>query len=118
LKAKTHRKFKIGDRVKVIGNPPDLDDSAGIDTPGVFKRSLGRTFSIRRFGKYGHAELEVTKRDTIWIEPQFLSPAKIKRTKPNAAGRIVKRGKLKVWSGEVPATPIEDAVEQSRHYGR
>ena len=37
---------------------------------------------------------------------------------PNDAGRIVKRGKLKVWTGSVPATPIEAAVEQTRHYSR
>ena len=34
----------------------------------------------------------------------------------NASGRIIKRGKLKVWTGDVPATPIEEAVNQSRHY--
>lgn len=37
---------------------------------------------------------------------------------PNASGRVIKRGKLKVWTGNVPATPIEEAVEQSRHYTR
>ena len=37
---------------------------------------------------------------------------------PNAAGRVVKRGKLKLWTGAVPATSIEEAVEQSRHYTR
>jgi len=31
---------------------------------------------------------------------------------------VVKRGKLKVWTGDVPATPIEEAVEQARHYTR
>jgi hypothetical protein len=36
----------------------------------------------------------------------------------NAAGGIIKRGKLKVWTGAVPATPIEEAVAQSRHYTR
>jgi len=36
----------------------------------------------------------------------------------NNSGRIVKRGKLKVWTGAVPATPIDEAVEQSRHYTR
>jgi hypothetical protein len=35
-----------------------------------------------------------------------------------ASGRIVKRGKLKVWTGAVPATPIEEAVAQTRHYTR
>jgi hypothetical protein len=37
---------------------------------------------------------------------------------PNSSGRVVKRGKLKVWTGAVPKTPIQDAVEQSRHYDR
>ena len=36
----------------------------------------------------------------------------------NASGRVIKRGKLKVWTGAVPATPIEEAVAQSRHYTR
>ena len=36
----------------------------------------------------------------------------------NASGQIIKRGKLKVWTGAVPATPIEEAVEQTRHYTR
>ena len=36
----------------------------------------------------------------------------------NPAGRIVKRGKLKVWTGAVPAVPLAEAVEQSRHYTR
>jgi bifunctional DNA-binding transcriptional regulator/antitoxin component of YhaV-PrlF toxin-antitoxin module len=37
---------------------------------------------------------------------------------PNTSGRIVKRGKLKIWTGAVPALPIEQAVEQARHYSR
>jgi hypothetical protein len=36
----------------------------------------------------------------------------------NTAGRIIKRRKLKVWTGAVPATPIEEAVERSRRYNR
>ena len=36
----------------------------------------------------------------------------------NASGRITKRGKLKLWTGAVPATPLEEAVAQSRHYTR
>jgi hypothetical protein len=39
-------------------------------------------------------------------------------TQANASGRIVKRGKLRVWTAAVPATPIEQAVNQSRHYTR
>ena len=36
----------------------------------------------------------------------------------NTSGHIIKRGKLKLWTGEVPTTPIEEAVNQSRHYTR
>ena len=36
----------------------------------------------------------------------------------NQSGRIIKRGKLKVWTGAVPSIPIEEAVEQVRHYTR
>jgi bifunctional DNA-binding transcriptional regulator/antitoxin component of YhaV-PrlF toxin-antitoxin module len=34
----------------------------------------------------------------------------------NVSGRIIKRGKLKVWTGAVPAKPIEEAVAQARRY--
>ena len=37
---------------------------------------------------------------------------------PNVSGRIIRRGKLKVWTGAVPFVPIEEAVERSRHYTR
>ena len=37
---------------------------------------------------------------------------------PNPSGRIVQRGKLKVWTGAVPPTPIEEAVNQTRRYTR
>jgi bifunctional DNA-binding transcriptional regulator/antitoxin component of YhaV-PrlF toxin-antitoxin module len=33
-------------------------------------------------------------------------------------GKVVKRGKLKLWTGAVPATPIAEAVEVARHYER
>ena len=36
---------------------------------------------------------------------------------PNS-GKVVKRGKLKLWTGEVPATPLEEAVQQVRRYQR
>ena len=36
----------------------------------------------------------------------------------NGSGRLIKHGKLKVWTGAVPVMPIEEAVEQSRHYTR
>lgn len=39
-------------------------------------------------------------------------------TPANTEGQVIKRGKLKVWTGPVPETPIEEAVEQARHYTR
>lgn len=35
-----------------------------------------------------------------------------------AHGKIVKRGRLKLWTGAVPATPLAEAVEAARHYER
>lgn len=37
---------------------------------------------------------------------------------PAARGKVVKRGKLKLWTGDVPSTPLADAVEAARHYER
>jgi len=41
----------------------------------------------------------------------------ILEVEPNP-GKIVKRGKHKVWTGQVPSTPLEEAVERVRHYER
>ena len=49
----------------------------------------------------------------------FATPGRIVlEVEANASGRIIKRGKLKLWTGAVPTTPIEEAVEESRHYSR
>ena len=37
---------------------------------------------------------------------------------PAAHGKVVKRGKLKLWTGDVPSTPLAEAVEAARHYER
>ena len=37
---------------------------------------------------------------------------------PATRGKVIKRGKLKLWTGEVPSTPLAQAVESSRHYER
>ena len=33
-------------------------------------------------------------------------------------GKVVKRGKLKMWTGQAPSTPVEEAVDAVRHYER
>jgi len=35
-----------------------------------------------------------------------------------AVGRVVRRGRLKLWTGEVPATSLAEAVEAARHCER
>jgi hypothetical protein len=76
------RKFEVGDLVRVEGLPSDLHDTAGIDTPQVFERALGKTFRVQGFNALGHLELVVAEQnpsartygsDTIWIEPKFVS---------------------------------------------
>ena len=48
-----------------------------------------------------------------------VSPGRIVIEVPaNNSGKIVKRGKLKLWTGTVPDISIEEAVEKSRHYTR
>lgn len=37
---------------------------------------------------------------------------------PSARGKVIKRGRLKLWTGDVPATPLAEAVDASRHYER
>ena len=38
--------------------------------------------------------------------------------RPQKCGRLVRKGKLLVWTGEVPAIPLDEAVRKARHYQR
>ena len=38
--------------------------------------------------------------------------------KASSVGKIVRRGKLKVWSGKVPRTPLAESVAAARRYQR
>ena len=73
--------FKVGDLIRVVRIPADLHDAAGIGTPEVFQRALGKTFRIEGLDDHGHLELVVAEHkaseathtsDTIWIEPEFV----------------------------------------------
>jgi bifunctional DNA-binding transcriptional regulator/antitoxin component of YhaV-PrlF toxin-antitoxin module len=47
------------------------------------------------------------------------SPGRIVlEAEPDTRGRVVKRGKLKIWTGKVPEIPLEEAVEKTRQYFR
>ncbi len=71
---KKGRSLEIGDWVRIIDLPPTISDLP-VETRKVFGKSLGNTFKIEGFGRYGHLELEVWKKlklegmDTIYIEP-------------------------------------------------
>lgn len=76
--------FRIGDFVTVIAVPSGLHDAAGIGTPELFQRVLGKTLRIDGFGRYGHLELNVLDdgsqapdhgHHTIWIEPELVKSA-------------------------------------------
>ena len=76
--------MKIGDRVRVIGVPPDLPPHDPMDDPcmrTVFGRSVGKCFPIIDITPAGLIELEVGKAvgvasylHSIWIEAEFVEP--------------------------------------------
>ena len=35
---------------------------------------------------------------------------------PASQGRVVRRGKIKLWTGDVPLTPLAEVVEAARQY--
>lgn len=68
-------KFRVGDKVKVVGVPPiklapGVKDELG--TKRLFKSMLGKVYTVRGFDKIGNVELRPKRMDTVWIEPEFL----------------------------------------------
>jgi len=69
------RKFKAGDKVRVVAIPktsfaPGVKDKLG--TRKLFATMLGRVYTVRGFDRRGWVELRPTRRDAVWIEPDFL----------------------------------------------
>ncbi len=79
------RKFKVGEKVKVIGYrpgayAPGVKDELG--TEKLFQYMVGRVYTVKGFDKYGNVELHPTRHDWVWIEPELLKlRAKSKRKK-------------------------------------
>jgi hypothetical protein len=68
-------KFRIGDKVKVVGMspvtyPPGVKDELG--TEKLFKSMLGKAYTVRGFDEYGNVELEPKRLNTVWVEPELL----------------------------------------------
>lgn len=68
-------KFRVGDKVKVVGMPPikflpGMKDEMG--TKRLFKSMVGRVYTVRGFDGIGNVELCPKRWNTVWIEPEFL----------------------------------------------
>jgi hypothetical protein len=50
--------------------PPGIKDDLG--TERLFKRMIGKVYTVRGFDKYGNVELQPKRSDTVWVEPEFL----------------------------------------------
>ncbi len=81
------RKFRVGDKVKVVGMspvtfPPGVKDELG--TEKLFKSMLGKVFTVRGFDRYGNIELRPNRCDVVWVEPEFLKlrARKTNKSKP------------------------------------
>jgi hypothetical protein len=78
------RRFRVGDKVKIIGIPPmsfapGVKDELGSEK--LFKSMPGKIYTVRGFNKYGHIELRPTRSDFVWIEPELLKLSAARSTK-------------------------------------
>ena len=69
------RKLKIGDKIRVVGYrpgkyAPGVADDMG--TEKLFKKLVGRRYTVRGFDDYGHVELRPKRLHTVWIEPDLV----------------------------------------------
>ncbi len=79
--------MKAGDRVKLIGIPPNLRDEDDMQTLTLFQKCLGQSFVVAEMEAveglpYQLAKLHVghilgkeTWEDVIWVEPEYLQLA-------------------------------------------
>jgi hypothetical protein len=70
------RKFRVGDKVKVVGMSPvtfapGVKDELG--TEKLFKSMLGRVYTVRGFDKYGNVKLQPRRLNIVWVEAEFLT---------------------------------------------
>jgi hypothetical protein len=78
--------MKAGDRVKLVGIPPDAKDDAELRTRTLFEKCLGKSFLVEEMESVsgfshqlakldvGHVLGEPSYRHTIWVEEEYLEP--------------------------------------------
>ena len=77
------KKFRVGDKVKIVGAPPvtfshGVKDELG--TEKLLNSMLGKVYTVGGFDKYGNVELRPKRLNTVWVEPEFLKLRARKRT--------------------------------------
>ena len=76
--------MQVGDRVRLIGIPPDAHDDEELQTRTLFEKCLGETFTIAGLETVerlpyqlvqlhvGHIVGQDSYLETIWVEPEYL----------------------------------------------
>lgn len=76
--------MKAGDKVKLVGIPPDVRDEEDMQTRTLFEKCLGRTFVVADVESFDGVPFPLAKLDvghivgkepfehTIWVELQYL----------------------------------------------
>jgi len=77
----TPRKFIVGDRVRVLLLPPDLERTMSNERQELFRRCVGKVLRVEGFDSFGSLELHVLDDGTqspdrlhhvLFIEPKYL----------------------------------------------
>ena len=79
--------MKLGDRVKMIGCPPNLRDDEDLQTKSLFEACVGKTFEVKGVETVpgsttvlcelhvGHVVGVQDFEHSIWVEPEYLERA-------------------------------------------
>jgi hypothetical protein len=85
--------MKIGDKVKVVGIPPDVHDHDDLKTRSLFEKCMGKVFQVEGLEKVegldhplvrldvGHVVGKNSWEHTIWVEPEFVELAPVQARK-------------------------------------
>jgi hypothetical protein len=80
----TEAGLKVGDKVKLIAIPPDVNNDNELRTRALFEACLGKTFTVAGLEaveglanqlvrlEVGHILGQSSSLQTIWVEPEYL----------------------------------------------
>jgi hypothetical protein len=71
--------MRVGDKVRLIALPPELEDFPELPTKSTFEKCLGNEFTVTAITEKGWAELTIgsitgNPSERIYVSPEFLSP--------------------------------------------